>query len=496
MRKIITVTMLVIMLISSFYSCFAFEIGNREVYSKGECERLLTYNGIKVITTYVVYNKDGVEYPAYCLDVTKPGAEEGNYILHAGSKVQNQDVWRAIVNGYPYKTLAELGAANEGEAYTATKHAVYTLLYNRNVNEYGPINSDAGRRTYEIYKNIVNAARSSSETMVTDIITSLSTNDVLWKIDEKDNRYVSKTFKLNSTSSNGRFDIHCDRVTFKGMRITDLNNVDKTEFPIGENFKILIPIETMKEDGSFEIVARTILNTRPVAYGSTTVPGKQDYALTGYQYEEQYTGLVQEYYKNLTKIKILKREYNSDKVLAGVKFNLLNDKKEIVYENLVTDKNGKIVLENMMPGKYYLEEKETIEGYALYSDLIEIGLDYNEEFDVIVNNKKKEVAEYVKDYEVVEVTPSRSETTIIENSAQTDIKKNEEIIDVKEEIKNKEDVTNITQITEETTIIEEKVEENITKTNIVENIIEGETVENKVEVKEIKNVKKLPKTGY
>lgn len=469
MKKIITITMLFIILVSTFCMSFAFEIGSREVYSKGECERLLTYNGMKIITTYVVYNKDGVEYPAYCLDVTKPGAEEGNYILNAGSKVQDQNVWRAIINGYPYKTLAELGAANEGEAYTATKHAVYTILYNRNVEDYGPIDSDAGRRTYEIYKNIVNAARNSTESMVTDIRTSLSTNDILWEIDENDSRYVSKVFKLNSTSTNGRFDIHCDRVKFKGMRITDLNNVDKNEFSIGEDFKILIPIDSMIEDGNFEIVARTVLNTRPVAYGTSTIPGKQDYALTGYQYEEQYTGLVQEYSKNITKLKILKREYNSDKVLAGVKFNLLNDKKEIVYENLVTDKNGQIILENMIPGKYYLEEKETLDGYALYSDLIEIGLDYNEEFEVTVNNKKKEVTEYVKDYEAVEVTPNRTETIITENSAETSINKSEEII-------------NKTEVKEETTIVEE---------TIVENVVKEETI-----VEETNVVRKLPKTGY
>ena len=132
MRRIIASTLLLIVLISTFYINYAnaFEIKDREVYSKGECERLLTYKGIKVITSYVVYNDNGVEYPAYCLDVTKPGAETGNYILHGGSKVTDVNVWRAVTNGYPYKSVAELGAANEGEAYTATKHAIYSILYN------------------------------------------------------------------------------------------------------------------------------------------------------------------------------------------------------------------------------------------------------------------------------------------------------------------------------------------------------------------------------
>ena len=427
MRRIIASTLLLIVLISTFYINYAnaFEIKDREVYSKGECERLLTYKGIKVITSYVVYNDNGVEYPAYCLDVTKPGAETGNYILHGGSKVTDVNVWRAVTNGYPYKSVAELGAANEGEAYTATKHAIYSILYNRDISEYGPIDSDAGRRTYEIYKNIVNAARGSNESMVTDIVTSLSTDDILWNIDDKDNKYVSKVFKLNSNVSHGRYDIHCDRVTVEGLRITNLNNEDMNVFNIGESFKILIPINMMKENGNFEIIARTEIETKPVVYGTTTVPGKQDYALTGHKYEEQYTGLVQEYNQNLTKLRVVKKEYNTEKRLPGVKFNLLNENKEIILKDIVTDGNGEIVLINMFPGKYYLEEVETLDGYVLYTDLIEIGLDYNEEFEVVVNNRIKEVTEVVKDYESVEVIPSKEETIITENTKEEVIVKNE-----------------------------------------------------------------------
>lgn len=427
MRRIIASTLLLIVLISTFYINYAnaFEIKDREVYSKGECERLLTYKGIKVITSYVVYNDNGVEYPAYCLDVTKPGAETENYILHGGSKVTDVNVWRAVTNGYPYKSVAELGAANEGEAYTATKHAIYSILYNRDISEYGPIDSDAGRRTYEIYKNIVNAARGSNESMVTDIVTSLSTDDILWNIDDKDNKYVSKVFKLNSNVSHGRYDIHCDRVTVEGLRITNLNNEDMNVFNIGESFKILIPINMMKENGNFEIIARTEIETKPVVYGTTTVPGKQDYALTGHKYEEQYTGLVQEYNQNLTKLRVIKKEYNTEKRLPGVKFNLLNENKEIILKDIVTDGNGEIVLINMFPGKYYLEEVETLDGYVLYTDLIEIGLDYNEEFEVVVNNRIKEVTEVVKDYESVEVIPSKEETIITENTKEEVIVKNE-----------------------------------------------------------------------
>lgn len=453
LRKIILNIVLTIIFISMVIPCFAFEISDNEMYSKGECERLLTYNGMKVITTYIVYNKNGVEYPAYCLDVTKPGAEGGNYIVHAGNKVQDINVWRAIINGYPYKSLAELGAANEGEAFTATKHAVYTLLYNRNIDDYGPIDSDAGRRTYQIYRNIVNAARSSSEAMVNDINISLSTNDNLWKIDEKDSKFVSKVFKLNSNVSNGKFEVSFSGDVPKNTKTASLNNEIKNVFGIGENFKVLIPMDSLVKDGSFTINAKTELETKPVAYGTSTVPGNQDYALTGYKYEEKSTSIKQSYVENITKLKVIKKEYNTENYLEGVLFRLFDSNKELVFDNLKTNKEGKIILEHMIPGKYYLEEVKTLSGYALYSDLIEIGLDNNEEFEVVVNNKKIESIKYEKEYEAVEVTPHKTETLINTNETVTRIEDNVNTVDVEKN-------TNITEI-----------------------------VNNK-------EIKKLPKTGY
>ena len=109
---------------------------------------------------------------------------------------------------------------------------------------------------------------------------------------------------------------------------TEQNSASQTELEtlpgIGPSIALSI-INYRKENGNFEIIARTEIETKPVVYGTTTVPGKQDYALTGHKYEEQYTSLVQEYSKNITKLRIIKKEYNTEKYLPGVKFNLLNN---------------------------------------------------------------------------------------------------------------------------------------------------------------------------
>lgn len=402
------------MIINLFCQCFAFDIGSKELISLGECERLLTYKGVPIRTTYIVYNKDGVNYPAYCLDVTLPGAEGGSYNVNGSSKLQNVNVWRAIINGYPYKSLGELGAANEQEAFTATKQAVYTLLEGRDTSLYGPVDSESGRRTHQIYLNIVNNARNSNETIVNNISTKITPNSEEWKVDSLNNKYVSKTYTVNSSFSKGIYKVELSGAVPDKTLITDLKNNSKNNFSIGEQFKILLPIESLIQSENFNIKVISSLETKPVVYGTTTVPGTQNYALTGYMYEDANCTYTEGYKENITKLIIVKKEYGTEKRLEGVKFNLLNSKKEIVKENIITNENGEIILEKMIPGTYYLQETETLENYNLYTDLIEINLDLNEEFKVKVDNTIKEVKEVNKTFESVEVVPQYTQTVVNE----------------------------------------------------------------------------------
>lgn len=391
--------------------------------SLGECERLMTYKGTPIRTTYIVYEKDGMRFPAYCLDITLPGAEKGSYVVRGGSKIQNVDVWRAIINGFPYKSVAELGAANEQEAFTATKQAVYTMLEGRDTSLYGAVDSDAGRRTYQIYLNIVNSARSSGETIQNDLSISITPNQEEWIVDSNGTS-VSKTYTLNSHVNNGQYTIELSGETPSGIQVADEGNNPKSTFSMGEKFKILIPIQNLIKTDSFTIKARASLNTKPVAFGTTTVPGTQNYALTGYMYEDSECTYKENYFKNITKLRIVKKEYATENKLEGVKFNLLDKNKNIIKDNLVTDENGEISIENMLPGLYYISEVETLEGYNLYTDLIEINLDLNEEFEVTVNNTVREVKEENKTFENIEVIPHYTETVYNVDKTTTVISQN------------------------------------------------------------------------
>lgn len=84
-----------------------------------------------------------------------PGVEIGrSQTVDVKKLVNNVMVWRAIINGYPYKSISELGCNTEEEAYLATKQAVYCMLTNRDVNEYSAI-GEAGERTLNALKQLL-----------------------------------------------------------------------------------------------------------------------------------------------------------------------------------------------------------------------------------------------------------------------------------------------------------------------------------------------------
>ena len=210
------------------------------------------------------------------------------------------------------------------------------------------------------------------------------------------------------------------------------NNV-KSEFKVGSGFKVLVPIQSLDKSGSFKIKAVSNIETKPVVYGATNLVGTQDYALAGYMYEESISNITEEYLKNLTKLQILKQEYGTNNRLAGVKFNLMDSEKRVLKENLETNENGEIILDNILPGKYFIGETETLAGFNLYTDLIEVDIDLNEECAVTINNSLKEVKELDKEFEKVEVVPSYTET----------VQNVEKVAEIKK-------INNVTEVTTET----------------------------------------------
>jgi len=48
-------------------------------------------------------------------------------------------------------------------------------------------------------------------------------------------------------------------------------------------------------------------------------------------------------------------------------------------------------VQELVPGKYYIEEVSTLENFEVYDKLIEVDLKLNEEMKIIVNNLETEI---------------------------------------------------------------------------------------------------------
>ena len=393
-KKIVSVIIILVTLISVLgmlqvnSNAASFIIDEVDLYSKGELVCLIYKKNIKVGVEFVVYKKDGIEYPAYCLNRNLPGVtgDEG-YSVKAEKLVTDSKIWRAVTNGYPFKTAKQLGCNSDIEAFAATKMAVYDMMYNYDWDDFEGINAQ-GDRVLSAAIKISKVARSSSNTKPVSIV-EIKTDDQKWNMDSKDKDYASKTFYVKTNVDSTKYSVKLNNVTAKGVKVTNEKNEGMKEFKAGEKFKVLIPISEMDKQGDLEIEVTADMKTKPILYGESGDPGKQDYALVAGDYEYESTKMTAKYLANTTKIEIVKKDAETQQTLKGAKFNVLDERKNIVYADVTTNEEGKAVVENIMPGKYYIEEIKSPDGYTIYDELIEIDVELNQKYVVNVNDYKK-----------------------------------------------------------------------------------------------------------
>lgn len=396
--KILIITLLIIVCLCSNFTYATFNIDKADLYSKGRCKPLLKMksNGGNIIVTKVVYNHDGRENPAYCINAELDGVgEHGNYSVTIESSVSNPAVWRAITNGYPYKSLESLGVQDEDEAYTATKQAVYCVLYNYDIStRYEPIGEE-GARTLAAIQKIVKEAREGTAIKPSNRITIEPTSE--WAIDERKAEYISKKFKIVTECNAKEYGINISEINAPNEKNEDINKILLCDLDGNEitktqkkEFKILVPINKLEKDGTININVRAQLETKPVLFGNSNNSSLQNYAIAGEIYEGGEGSLQINYSKNTNKLTIIKVGKTDDKKLEGVEFNVLDENGNIKYSNLKTDKNGEITVERLFPGKYYIEETAAIEGYVKLENKVEFDIDLNEELNVTLSNNPKE----------------------------------------------------------------------------------------------------------
>lgn len=395
-KLIILITLLIINILNTL--AFAIDVPVRKMC---DCPTLMKYKGKNIKTTYVVAKMNGEEYPAYCLDVSLPGVSDKitTYKLNTDNIIQNEKVYKTIINGYPYKSVADLGVNTKEEAFAATKQAVYTALYNRNVSDYSAIETESGKRTYEAYKKIVNDANYSSEKYKTPNF--IVKTDNIWE--NVNDEFLEMTLNI-SAKMQGQYDIKLLNEGKYGG-ILEFNKEKQAGGTV--SFKLRIKFKDLNKFDENEVIkfkVNGVMATFPVFFGKAENSNYQSYAISGAIFEHAESQEISVKLPENNSEIVLEKTDDELKVLKGVKFRLiylkdlnnennsdnLNNVEETVIEK-ETDENGKIEFKKLLPGKYLIEEIKTIEGYELLKDKIEVEVKFNELSKINVKNKKIEL---------------------------------------------------------------------------------------------------------
>ena len=397
-RKIKTIigVILFYIIISNFLGCsHAFSIDTANIKREYHTEEHLRYwnedlnDWYYVGATIVKYlAPDGNKYPAYCVNRELPGVgissnEYENYDVKVLELTTNNEIWRIIKNGYPYKTPYDMGVEAEEDAFLATKQAVYCVLYNRDPSTYFISSSDIerggsderGDKIKNAIVNLVNNAKNSSEVYTEGNFTISKTEA---KEDDVDENYISSTYTLNSKFNIKDFSVNILDQIPEGTIITNVNNIEKTNFSQGESFKVLIPkislgtiwnedeITWNSQKISFNINVKANLKTYPILYAESLIPGTQNYVLTGTAFEEIEENTEFNYKTKGGEFKALKTTndnnyWTNDKKnspLPNTKYELRRLDTDKIIKTLETNSEGKFNLTGLPKGEYSLKEIE------------------------------------------------------------------------------------------------------------------------------------------
>lgn len=364
-----------------------------KIENLGQCEMHLQYwkepDGIwsYIVTTMVGYRINGNLHYAYCLQRERKGVggDQESYNVNVTEMLKDEKIWRAIINGFPYKSAEELGVENEQDAFVATKQAIYSVMYDWDVDTHFRGADERGWKIFNAIKTITNNARNGTETPNKSNVLEIKP---VGEFKKENNNYYSQEYSVKASVDMSNYIITKIENFPEGSIVTDLNNNPKTEFSPNQNFKILIPKNKILNnfEGTIKINGR--VKTYPVFYGASYDENLQDYALTYDAYEtvgDEITLRVNAY---KSKITVIKKDGETNKPIENVEFNV-KYKDGTQIGNFKTDQNGTITISNLKQGTIILTETKTQEQYVLDGTEKEIIIEYDEEKTIEIKNERK-----------------------------------------------------------------------------------------------------------
>ncbi|MBE5092247.1 MSCRAMM family protein [Bacillus thuringiensis] len=177
------------------------------------------------------------------------------------------------------------------------------------------------------------------------------------------------------------------------FEIVKVDAEDKTKVLSDAEFEVYKDgkkVDTLRTDKTGKVVSQKL---EPGKYTLKETKAPQGYKLLKEEIEVvvEANKLVEvqiENAKELGSLQVIKKDAESGTVLAGAEFKLKNEAGQVVGEAKTTNKEGVVKFENLVPGKYTLEETKAPEGYKALEVTVEVNVVANEVVKQEVTNEK------------------------------------------------------------------------------------------------------------
>ena len=420
MKKIKKVILLLISIISLFQILSNYEevnaatIGDTSYLQRAEkgFYSIQKWNGSEwIYVTYSITNyidENGVKRVAYCVNPDLKGigyisGEFEGYTVELKQLISNQKAWRVLTNGYPYKTPEQMGVESDQDAYLATKMALYAILRNQNESDIkslyragkdkvqGENITDITRRGNKVIDticNLVNIGNNGQETMQNNNL--LRVEKVGDFIEEKTNsNYYSQTIKVHSEVECNEYQVKSISNFPSGTIITNDKGTEQNIFKGGEEFKIMVPKESIMEDIKGAVEIEGSCKNYPIFYAECTEGNYQNYLLCCDVYSKniQAVGNI-DLKAHKSTLQIEKLDKDTKNPITGVKFSV-KYKDGTNIGTYITNDKGIINLDNLHQGQVTIKELETNKEYVLNEDEVQVDLMYGEKKNITIENEAK-----------------------------------------------------------------------------------------------------------
>ena len=376
-------------------------LGEVQIYNGGVEMSYLSINGRIRSQIYTYYNYDNGsgstrEIPAYCVNPNTLGVPQtvgvGESIEYlADEKASDPKVVGIVANGYPTRSLAELGLENKYQGYYATKMALWCyLLSNWDINNL-KVNPNLTGVELQRAQKILAAAKdiyargTAWNEMLSPEVTCTPDRDTAYEVTIDGKQYKQQVFTFWSKtwvcdySVNVAFSVPDD--VPDGTRIVDMNNQDITTITTegtgdgyAGKFKILYPLESVQgKTGSVQLSFNT--NVYKYAVFFAICQEKDEYGeLQNYVVDTDPTTTMQlSAYSNYsdgttieyeTGLRILKYETGTEIPISGALFEVIGPDGDSVG-TFVTNGDGRIEIPLKKSGNYTVVEREAPQHYMI-----------------------------------------------------------------------------------------------------------------------------------